>query len=139
MKHVRLIFAGALLFATAAKADEDFRVKKPKSLFTAKSYKGDHLGSPKKKSYHRPTHAISLIDGKVYGKHLGTLAKDKPYSHQDHNGHNHSHGHDSDRPDAGVDVIYIDGKAYPICSSEAVDPDGDKWGWENNTSCVVVD
>lgn len=26
---------------------------------------------------------------------------------------------------------------YPICSSAAVDPDGDGWGWENNQSCIV--
>ncbi len=28
---------------------------------------------------------------------------------------------------------------YPICSSSAVDPDGDGWGWENNQSCIVQD
>lgn len=28
---------------------------------------------------------------------------------------------------------------YPICSSSAVDPDGDGWGWENNQSCTVKD
>lgn len=27
----------------------------------------------------------------------------------------------------------------PVCSSAAVDSDGDGWGWENNTSCVVTD
>ncbi|GGA64945.1 beta-mannosidase [Neiella marina] len=27
---------------------------------------------------------------------------------------------------------------YPTCSSAAVDPDGDGWGWENNQSCIVV-
>lgn len=27
---------------------------------------------------------------------------------------------------------------FPICSSSAVDPDGDGWGWENNKSCKVV-
>ncbi|MEM7256053.1 MAG: carbohydrate-binding domain-containing protein [Pseudomonadota bacterium] len=27
--------------------------------------------------------------------------------------------------------------AVPVCSSDAVDPDGDGWGWENNASCRV--
>ena len=35
------------------------------------------------------------------------------------------------------EYVVVDGKAYPICSSSAVDPDGDRWGWENNQSCVV--
>lgn len=26
---------------------------------------------------------------------------------------------------------------YPYCTSAAVDPDGDGWGWENSASCVV--
>ena len=29
------------------------------------------------------------------------------------------------------------GGGYPTCSSAAVDPDGDGWGWENGQSCVV--
>ena len=29
--------------------------------------------------------------------------------------------------------------ADPICSSPAADQDGDGWGWENNSSCVVSD
>ncbi len=33
---------------------------------------------------------------------------------------------------------FISGEARPICSSSAEDPDGDGWGWENDTSCVVV-
>ena len=41
----------------------------------------------------------------------------------------------SDNAPAGAT---IDGKWYPACSSSAVDPDGDSWGWENNKSCKVL-
>jgi hypothetical protein len=27
---------------------------------------------------------------------------------------------------------------YPVCDTLASDPDGDRWGWENNRSCLVV-
>ena len=36
------------------------------------------------------------------------------------------------------DAVKIDGKYFPVCSDLAVDPDGDKWGWENEQSCVVL-
>lgn len=37
------------------------------------------------------------------------------------------------------DGILIDGKCFPICTDQGIDPDGDGWGWENQESCLVVD
>lgn len=35
-------------------------------------------------------------------------------------------------------LVEVDGNLYPICSSQAVDPDGDNWGWENDRTCVFT-
>lgn len=38
----------------------------------------------------------------------------------------------------GQQYVQVDGTQYPVCASSAADPDGDTWGWENNTTCKLV-
>jgi hypothetical protein len=41
--------------------------------------------------------------------------------------------------DAGpLDGLNVDGKCFPLCASAITDPDGDGYGFENQTSCVVA-
>lgn len=38
---------------------------------------------------------------------------------------------------AGDGYKASDGKTYPWCTDNAIDPDNDGWGWENEASCKV--
>jgi hypothetical protein len=40
-------------------------------------------------------------------------------------------------PGGGLPGLSIDGQCRAVCTSAAVDPDADGWGWENEASCVV--
>jgi hypothetical protein len=46
----------------------------------------------------------------------------------------------STEPGADPSATWVDpygGASFPYCSSSAVDPDGDGWGWEREASCKV--
>jgi len=32
----------------------------------------------------------------------------------------------------------VGGECYPLCADASLDPDGDGWGWEDESSCIVV-
>ena len=41
-------------------------------------------------------------------------------------------------PAPAAQQIAVDGVLYPVCSNQAIDPENDGWGWENERTCVFT-
>ena len=75
-------------------------------------------------------------DGQDDGGHDDGGQDDDAHDDDAHDDGGHDDdAHDNDGQDDTLPTHDPNGRIY--CSSPAVDPDGDGWGWENNGSCVV--